>query len=120
VKKLHYKEVPPDLVGEEGAMGLTIRWVISEQDGAPNFSMRVFEVEPGGYSPLHQHPWEHEVFVLKGRGILMEGQTGVPISKGDVIFIPGGEQHQLRNPFGEHLEFICLVPNRELLATEVE
>ena len=45
MKKVHYREVPPDPVGEEGASGLTVRWVISEKDGAPNFSMRVFEVD---------------------------------------------------------------------------
>lgn len=113
MKKVHYRDVPPDPVGEEGASGLTVRWVITEDDGAPNFSMRVFEVEPGGYSPFHHHPWEHEVFILEGEGTLMRGDEPLPISKGDVIFIEPGAQHQLRNTSDEALEFICLVPNRE-------
>jgi quercetin dioxygenase-like cupin family protein len=113
MKKVHYRAVPPDPVGEEGASGLTVRWVISQEDGAPNFSMRVFEIEPGGYSPFHSHPWEHEVFVLKGEGELMQGGRAVPISEGDVIFVASGERHQLKNPSGSNLEFICLVPNLE-------
>jgi quercetin dioxygenase-like cupin family protein len=88
MKITHYKETPPDPVGEQGASGLTVRWVISEKDGAPNFSMRVFEVEPGGYSPYHKHPWEHEVFILEGRGSLVQGDEEFPLSRGDVIFIP--------------------------------
>ena len=111
MKIAHYKEIPPDPVGEEGASGLTVRWVIAKEDGAPNFSMRVFEVEPGGYSPYHKHPWEHEVFILEGSGFLVQGEEESPLSRGDVIFIPPGEEHQLKNPFEEKLEFICLIPN---------
>jgi len=111
MKLVRYREVPPDPVGEEGASGITVRWVITEKDGAENFSMRVFGVEPGGYSPYHKHPWEHEVFVLEGEGTLIQGEKNVPFSKGDVIFIPPNEEHQLRNPSREPLEFICLIPN---------
>jgi len=111
MKIAHYKEIPPDPVGEEGASGLTVRWVIAKEDGAPNFSMRVFKVEPGGHSPYHKHPWEHEVFILEGSGFLVQGEKEFPLSRGDIIFIPPGEEHQLKNPFEEKLEFICLIPN---------
>jgi quercetin dioxygenase-like cupin family protein len=111
MKMVHYREVPPDPVGEEGASRITVRWVITDKDGADNFSMRVFEVEPGGCSPYHKHPWEHEVFILEGRGSLVQGGKEVPCSKGDVIFIPPGEEHQLKNPSEETMEFICLIPN---------
>ena len=113
MKTVHYRDVPPDPVGEEGASGITVRWVISEKDGAENFSMRVFEFEPGGYSPYHKHPWEHEVFILEGSGSLIQGGKETPFSKGDVIFIPPGEEHQLKNPSEERMEFICLIPNPE-------
>lgn len=111
MKVRNYREIAADPVGEEGASGITVRWVITEKDGASNFSMRVFEVEPGGYSPYHEHPWEHEVFILEGQGLLVQGNNEVPFSKGDVIFIPPDEEHQLRNISKEPLEFICLIPN---------
>jgi len=111
MKIAHYKEIPPDPVGEEGASGLTVRWVIAKEDGAPNFSMRVFEVKSGGHSPYHKHPWEHEVFILEGSGFLVQGDEEFPLSRGDVIFIPPGEEHQLKNTSKEKLEFICLIPN---------
>ena len=113
MKITHYKDVPPDPVGEEGASGITVRWVIAEKDGAPNFSMRVFALEPGGYSPHHSHPWEHEVFILEGSGAVVREGQDIPISKGDVLFIPPGEAHQLKNTSAETLEFICLIPNPE-------
>lgn len=107
----HYKETPPDPVSEADASGITVRWVISEKDGAENFSMRVFEVEPGGCSSYHKHPWEHEVFILEGTVSLVQGEKVVRCSKGDAIFIPPGEEHQLKNLSQEKLAFICLVPN---------
>jgi quercetin dioxygenase-like cupin family protein len=113
MKKMQYKDVPADAVGEEGASDLTIRWVIAEKDGAPNFSMRVFEVEPGGHSPFHSHPWEHEVFILEGKGTLVQADAEVPISKGDVVFVAPGEQHQFKNSSSEKMEFICVIPNPE-------
>ena len=111
MKIIHYKDIPPDPVGEENASGLTVRWAISEKDGAPNFSMRVIEVEPAGHSPYHKHPWEHEVFILEGSGFLIQGEKKLPFTKGDVIFIPPDQEHQLRNSSEATLEFICLIPN---------
>jgi quercetin dioxygenase-like cupin family protein len=44
------------LKAEEGAAKLNVRWLITKEMGAGNFAMRLFEVEPDGYSPLHSHP----------------------------------------------------------------
>jgi quercetin dioxygenase-like cupin family protein len=54
---------------EEGAEKLRVRWLITKEIGAENFAMRLFEMDPGGFSPLHRHPWEHEVFILEGKGL---------------------------------------------------
>jgi quercetin dioxygenase-like cupin family protein len=113
VKIAHYKETPPEPVGEADASGITVRWVISEKDGAENFSMRVFEVAPGGCSSFHKHPWEHEVFILEGTVALVQEEKVTSCSKGDVVFIGPGERHQLKNPTEEMAAFICLVPNLE-------
>ena len=72
--------------------------------------MRLFEVEPGRYSPLHSHPWEHEIFILEGEGVAIGGEEEKTIKKGDVIFIPPEERHQLRNTGEEKLSFLCLIP----------
>jgi mannose-6-phosphate isomerase-like protein (cupin superfamily) len=49
--------------------------------------------------------------ITEGRGSLVQRGKEVPFSKGDVIFIPPGEEHQLKNSSKETLEFICLIPN---------
>ena len=64
MKHIHYSEVELEEPSEEGIKDLKVRWFISKKDGAEKFAMRLFEIQPGGYSPLHQHDWEHEVFMF--------------------------------------------------------
>ena len=59
--------------------------------------MRQFEVAPGGYTPKHSHPYEHEVFVLEGNGVVLEGDREHTLKPGDVVFVVPGEVHQFRN-----------------------
>ena len=84
---------------------------IGVADGAPNFSMRVFTVEPGGHTPYHSHPWEHENYVFAGEGVIRtESGEERPIRAGDFALILPDEKHQFRNPSGtEALQSICLV-----------
>jgi len=103
-------EVPEEKVKEEGAKGTRVRWLISDKDGAKNFAMRYFEVEPGGYTPRHMHDWEHEVFILSGEGkVIYEGQEW-EIGPGYVVFIPPGKEHCFMNTGREKMVFLCLIP----------
>jgi quercetin dioxygenase-like cupin family protein len=108
MKVKHWTDVPAQAV--EGVEGVTIRWAINKQDGAPHFAMRVFDVQPGCSSPSHSHWWEHEVFVLDGEGVASGPDGETPISQGTVVLVPGGELHQFRNTGSQVLRFICLIP----------
>lgn len=98
---------------DEGASKLKVRWLITKEMGAPNFAMRLFEMEPNGNSPLHTHPWEHEVFVLEGEGIVVAKDGEKKIKAGSVIFIAPNELHQIKNNSKKILKFLCLVPIRD-------
>jgi len=71
MKVNHYEEITAVPVDMEGAVGCQVRWLLGEEDGAPNFAMRQFEVEANGHTPKHHHPYEHEVFVLEGSGVVL-------------------------------------------------
>ena len=109
MKARHYTEVAAQVV-EEGAKGVKIRWVINEGDGAANFAMRHFEIAPGGFTPHHTHPWEHEVFILTGRGKVVGPEGDKPLSPGTVVFVPPGEEHHFANDGAEPLTLLCLIP----------
>ncbi len=95
----------------EGSSGCQVRWLLSRDDGAPNFAMRQFEIEPGGYTPLHHHPYEHEVYVVEGRGQVFEGNTPHLIQAGDVVLVKPDDVHQFKNTGDKPLKFLCLIPN---------
>jgi len=94
----------------EGARDTEIRWLISSDDGAENFAMRMFELKPGGYTPLHKHPHEHEVFVLEGEGIFVYEGKEYQFSSDYVIFVPGNREHRFKNAGDCTLRLLCLIP----------
>jgi quercetin dioxygenase-like cupin family protein len=110
----HYERTPSKPVDMPGAHGCTVRWLVGEAQGAPNFAMRQFEVAPGGYTPRHSHPYEHEVFVLEGEGEVFEGDVPHRLKAGDVVFVKPDEVHQFRNTGRQPLKFLCLVPNHAM------
>ena len=110
MKIVAYKKITPTNFDNDEMKGVAGRVVIGQNDGAKNFYMRIFEVAPGGYTHKHTHKWEHEVFVHAGEGeCYYEGQWRL-VKAGDIIFIPGNEEHQLRNKGKEVFVFVCLVP----------
>lgn len=108
VKPLVEHEQTP--VTMAGASGAKMRMLVGPLDGAGVFHMRHFEVAPGGYTPHHQHDYEHEILVLKGEGIAVSIAGERQMRAGDVIWVPPNEMHQFRNTTKQPLEFICLIP----------
>ena len=109
LKVINYREVKA-IKAEEGAQDVKLRWLITKEDGAENFAMRLFEVESKGYTPFHSHEWEHEVFILEGKGKIKIEDKEREFGKGDVIFIPGNVKHQFKNTEGKRVKFLCLIP----------
>ena len=95
----------------EGAEGCSVRILVGQQQAAPNFVMRQFNVVPGGHTPRHHHDYEHEVYVLSGHGKVLEGEQWHDIKAGDVIYVSPNDVHQFKNEGDQELEFLCLIPN---------
>ncbi len=110
MKIAHLEDVPAEPVTVEGAEQTSIRWLIAKEDGAPNFVMRLFEIGPGGRTPLHTHSNEHEVFVVEGEGSVWRDGADVPIMPGTAVFVPGSEKHCFKNRGNTPFRFLCLIP----------
>ena len=110
MRVVHSSQVEAQPVTEAGARGTTVRWLLSRPEGAPNFALRLFELGPGGCTPLHEHSWEHEVFLLEGR-VEVAGEPGpAEVSVGDAVLIPPGERHQFRNLGEGPAHLLCIIP----------
>ena len=104
-------DVPQQDVEMEGAAGCQVRQLLGGNVNAPNFAMREFEVAPGGHTPRHFHSYEHEVFVLSGQGLVVDGDQERPLAPGDVVYVAPDDVHQFRNTGDEPMRFLCLIPN---------
>ncbi len=111
MKVIHYEQIEDAAVDTEGSAGCRIRCLIGPDDAAPSFTMRQFEIAPGGHTPQHAHGHEHEVFVLEGTGVVCEGPREHPLRPGTVVFVPPKQPHQFRNTGATPLRFLCLIPH---------
>jgi quercetin dioxygenase-like cupin family protein len=96
--------------GVKAAPGVNMRVVAGPEQGAPTFVMRVFEIQPGSATPLHTHPWEHEVYLLAGKGAVRSGGGDNALTEGDAVTVLPNEQHSFLNTGEDVLRMICIVP----------
>jgi len=117
-KVVHYTDVPAQEFGET-APGTSIRWLIDDDhDDAPVYALRMIEIAPGGHTPRHQHPYEHENFVVEGQGRVFINGEWRPLSVGDVVFVPAQMEHTYENVGDTPFKFLCGIPVKKLRPTE--
>ncbi len=106
---VHADQWPAEAVTEAGAEGVQIQWLIAAQQGAPHFALRRFTLSPQGHTPRHAHPWEHVVYILRGRGTLITKEGETPLQPDDAVLVLPDEPHSFRaGPEG--MQMLCLVP----------
>ncbi len=113
MKIVNYDKVELESVYADGAEGAKIRWLIAQKDGAPNFAMRMFEVEPNGHTPFHSHDWEHELYVLDGEGVLQTERGDLPFQTNDVMYVDPNMMHAFKNTGTTMLKFLCIIPHEQ-------
>lgn len=105
-------DVVKSKVEMEGAKEAFKQVPISEEDGTPSYSFRVFTVQPNGHTPYHQHDYEHLNYIIEGEGVIIneEGEEK-KLRKGDFAIVLPNEKHQYRNASpDEDFVMICAVP----------
>lgn len=104
----NYREVTAEPVIREP--GVAVRWLVSEVDEAPNFALRLYEMEPGAATLAQSHYWEHDVFVLCGRGAVVGDEGEILLGEGDVVYVPPAERHRFVNKGTDVLRFLMVLP----------
>jgi quercetin dioxygenase-like cupin family protein len=109
---VNQKKVEPKRLDKGEAIGVWAKYLITDKEGAKKFHMRIFIVEPGGRTSFDQHIYEHQVYILQGKGRLITIKNNykneIVIQEGDAIFIESNEIHQFFNESNEPLVFICI------------
>jgi len=104
------KDLEKIIVTSTKAKGASMKVLVSPNEGWEDYVMRLLEVEPGGYTPKHSHPWPHINYIVKGNGELFIDGVTHEVKTGSYAFVPGNKTHQFRNAGKEVFQFICIVP----------
>ena len=85
--------------------------LVGKRGESPQFHVRYFEVQAGGYSTHEKHVHEHVVVNVRGKGEVQMGDEVWGVKPGDVAYVPPSLPHQFRCPEGarEPYGFLCLV-----------
>lgn len=114
MKVINITDVEKNKVNMNGSENVFKQIPISRNDGTPNISLRVFTVEPNGFTPLHKHDYEQLNYIIEGEGVLLnENGEEKPLRKGDFALVLPNEMHQYKNMSQDKpLVFICGVPKQ--------
>lgn len=112
MKIISLNDVPQQKVKMEGAEKAWKQVPLSREDGAPVYAYRVFALDPEGFTPYHQHNYEHMNFVIEGEGFLVnEAGEKQALKAGDFALVMPNEKHQYRNASSsQQFKMICGVP----------
>ena len=93
--------------------GVSRRDVLTADDGVPLVGMNIMEITTHAATPTHYHPWEHEIFIVSGKGMVVGEHGSTPIAEGNVIFIPANETHCFVNTSTETLRYVSVEPLKQ-------
>ena len=104
VKKVSLSTLRGDAALDESAgfFGLGVYWLATRETvGAEDAVLGASTFEPGGVHEHHRHPNGDEIlFILEGGGEHLTPDGAVPLSAGEIAYIPANEYHGFRNKPG--------------------
>ena len=108
----HWEGVDTVDYGEKGFVGVIKRVLIGPAEGAPNYILRYFRVEPGQHTNLERHAHDHGVVILHGKARLQLNTEFHEVGSMDVVYIAGDDLHQFTNEGDEAIGFLCVIQRK--------
>ena len=90
---VRYRELKLVDVNTEGAAKTLKTNVIGPAQGWKDHTLRLFRVGPGGFTPRHQHDWEHVIGISSGEARLTIGDEVFELAEHDFAFVPPLRDH---------------------------
>lgn len=93
---------------DEGFSGVNSVWVVLKRTDLAGFSSRIFRMEPGEHTPVHEHDREHVAVVIRGTCRIECGSIPEEVDEGCVVTIPSNAAHRFSNPGRERLVLLVM------------
>jgi quercetin dioxygenase-like cupin family protein len=86
--------------------GIYLKGLLTSAEN-PFANVNIVHVPPGGVIGHHHHPEQIEtIYVLKGQSVFFVGGTEVHFNAGQIVAVPIGMEHGLRNLGSEQVELL--------------
>jgi quercetin dioxygenase-like cupin family protein len=89
----------PNLTEDEGWIDMKVQFLINAANSGNEeivFGRTLFE--PGSSHEAHRHEHAEEIqYVVRGEGIILDGDREIPVKTGDVVLTHKGVWHGFRN-----------------------
>ncbi|MBM4764877.1 dimethylsulfonioproprionate lyase family protein [Bacillus sp. B15-48] len=93
---------------EKGITKNPVQGITTERVDQGNMTMVKYSFEPNKTFPLHRHPEEQVVVVLKGSCTMRAGDKSYELKVGDIAFNPSMESHGITSG-SEGVVFVNLI-----------
>jgi mannose-6-phosphate isomerase-like protein (cupin superfamily) len=100
-----------EIEGEEAHEKTVRSWRVVEGTEVRNKNLVFIDddiVEPGMRIKEHRDEWDEFYYIVYGGGEIKVGDESRAVKEGDLIFIPKGSAHSLKNEKKRPLRFICV------------
>ena len=85
------------------------RYTVKDNCALVNLVLSSTDLNPGKSTSGHSHAGQEEVYnFVKGTGEMKIDEKVFSVSEGDVVLIPDGAFHRVRNDSSEDLYFVCV------------
>lgn len=104
--------VPETPIEEAGAVGMSMRWLTRDDlERSPRFCTRLVTLAPGGRTPERATPWEHQLYVLSGKGLLLERERETELPPGATVLVREGLSFRVENAGDEPFVYLDIIPS---------
>ncbi|WP_243367917.1 methyltransferase domain-containing protein [Fundidesulfovibrio soli] len=99
-------------IEETGAVGMSMRWLTRDDlERSPRFCTRLVTLAPGGRTPERETPWEHQLHILSGKGLLVERTRETELAPGATVLVREGLGFRVENAGDEPLSYLDIIPS---------
>lgn len=95
---------------KEDDLVVTENWLIGKKEGAENFALRYYEVQPNHSTRKEHHTHDHGIIVAQGQANAEVNGEVFSIKQGDVLYVAPNDEHVFRNTGDDIFAFFCIIP----------
>ena len=93
MKVIKANQVPKEATTSPLFIGNVARQQVTKPGDSGNFNMGIVHFSAGSRNKRHKHTTDQLVIITEGAGVFVNDHETFPVTVGDVVIVPAGEDH---------------------------